>query len=341
MTPERLDDLLSGFSRARVAVVGDFFLDKYLDVDPALAERSVETGKRAHQVVRVRCSPGAAGTVVSNLTSLRAGVLHVVGILGDDGEGYDLRRGLAQLGCRCDGLVIDAERMTPTYLKPRDRTDQGLGGEHERYDTKNRTPTPSHLQDAVLAHLDGVLDEVDAVVILDQVEELDCGVITARVRDALAERARRYPRVVFWADSRRHIRRFRNVIMKPNQFEAVGRAPGADVDAAALLRALAELRQQAGAPVVITRGAHGMLVSDPEPTWVRGVRVDGPVDPTGAGDSATAGAVLALTAGASLPEAALVGSLVASITVRQLATTGVARPEELPAALALWHEQAP
>ena len=55
-----------------------------------------------------------------------------------------------------------------------------------------------------------------------------------------------------------------------------------------------------GAPVCATRGGEGMLVSDPEMTLVPGVRVEGPTDPTGAGDSATAGAVLALAAGAEL-----------------------------------------
>ena len=72
---------------------------------------------------------------------------------------------------------------------------------------------------------------------------------------------------------------------------------------------------------------------------IRGVRIDGPTDPTGAGDSVTAAAVLALGAGASLPEAALVGNLVASITVEQLATTGTARPEQLPPRLRMWLEQ--
>jgi len=49
--------------------------------------------------------------------------------------------------------------------------------------------------------------------------------------------------------------------------------------------------------------------------------------------------VLALCAGASLPEAALVGCLVASITVQQLATTGTATPEQVLQRLDLWREQ--
>ena len=82
-----------------------------------------------------------------------------------------------------------------------------------------------------------------------------------------------------------------------------------------------------------------MLVSDPHWTSVPGVRIDGEIDPTGAGDSATAGAVLALCAGAELPEAALVGNLVASITIQQIGTTGVAHPGQLLERLQLWRSQ--
>ncbi len=130
--------------------------------------------------------------------------------------------------------------------------------------------------------------------------------------------------------------------IKPNQFEAVAwesPPPDARVELAPLEAAMLALRAATGAPICVTRGAAGMLVSDPEPTLVPGVRVAGPIDTTGAGDSATAGAVAALAVGATLAEAALVGNLVASITIQQLATTGTARPEELPPRLALWREQ--
>jgi bifunctional ADP-heptose synthase (sugar kinase/adenylyltransferase) len=342
MSRQRLEEIVARFPQVRVAVIGDFFLDKYLDIDPALAEVSLETGKTVHQVTGVRHSPGAAGTVVSNLHALAAGTLEAIGFSGDDGESYELRQGLRALDCGTEHLLCDPQRRTPTYLKPRDRTDPSLAGEHNRYDTKNRLPTSGAVQDRLLASLDLLLPRLDAVIALDQVEEAECGVITSRIAAALAERARRYPQVLFWADSRRRIRQFRNMIIKPNQFEAVGwenPPPSATVDPGRLAQAVMQLRSQTNAAVVATRGASGMLVSDPELTLVPGVRVEGPVDPTGAGDSATAGTVLALGAGASLPEAALVGTLVASITVQQLATTGVARPEELAPRLALWEKQ--
>lgn len=340
---DRLAELIDRFACCRIAVCGDFFLDKYLEVDPELQESSLETGQPAHQVVGIRCSPGAAGTVVGNLASLAAGQLHAIGVIGDDGEGYDLRQALRRLGCSDQHLFTADGRFTPTYLKPRDRNIPGLAGEHSRYDTKNRRPTPDAVQCRLVASLEAVAKSVDAVVVVDQVEEAECGVVTRALREALAQQARAMPEVIFWADSRRRIRQFHRVTIKPNQFEAVGMVdppPDADVDFTTLCDAARQMRQDNAAPIVVTRGAEGMLVSDPEWTVVPGVALEGEVDTTGAGDSATAGTVLALAAGATLPEAAVVGNLVASITVQQLATTGVARPDQLPRRLALWQQQA-
>lgn len=340
--PDRLQALIDAFARARIAVVGDFFLDKYLDVDPAAAESSVETGKTAHQVAAVRHCPGAAGTVVANLAALGAGALTAIGLTGDDGEAYELRRGLDALRCDTEHLHCDPGRMTPTYLKPRDIDTPDLTGEHSRYDTKNRTPSCDATQRRIVRSLDAVLGRVDAVIVADQVEQQDCGVVTRSVREALADRARRHGEVTFWADSRRRIRQFRNVIIKPNQFEAVGRdnpPPGDEVGLARLCEALLQLRVVIGAPICATRGDKGMIVTDPEMTLVPAVRVAGPIDPTGAGDSATAAVVLALACGATLPEAAAVGNLAASITVEQLATTGTARGDQLPERLELWRQQ--
>lgn len=341
MNAQRLHELVERFPACRIAVLGDYFLDKYLDVDPALAEISLETGKPAHQVVSIRSSPGAAGTVVNNLAALGAGVIHALGFTGDDGEGFELRRELTAIGCDLGGLVRVPDRFTPTYLKPRDARDAGLAGERERYDTKNRRPAPADVQDRVLSHLAGLLPGLDAVILLDQVEEADCGIVTRRLRDAVAQIARRWVRTVFWADSRCRIGSFRDVIIKVNAHEAVrevfGRAGGGGDDF--VVRAIAGLRGRTGRPVVVTAGGRGIWVSDPAPTLVPAVRVAEPTDPTGAGDSATAAAVLALSAGATLGEAAVVANLAASITIQQLATTGTASRAELGPRLALWRSQ--
>lgn len=342
MQIERLKTLLGRFPERRVAVLGDFFLDKYLEIDPAQAEPSLETGRVAHQVIGVRRSPGAAGTVVNNLAALGAGRLHAIGAVGDDGEAFDLCQGLQRLGCSTDGLLRCPELLTPCYLKPCDYNVAGLAGEHSRYDTKNRTSTPSTIVDQINQQLERFLFQVDALIVMDQVELSDCGVVTAAVRNRLAELAPRFPNVLFWADSRRHIRQFRNVTIKANQFEAVHRlnpAVGEEISLEELRMIGPRLRAEMNATVFVTCADRGILACGSEVTLVPAVKVQGPIDPTGAGDSATAGAVLALASGATAAEAALVANLVASITVRQLGTTGTASPAQVCDALAEWTRQ--
>ena len=64
------EQILARLPGLTIGVLGDLFLDRYLDIDPALTEPSIETGLDAYQVVRVRSSPGAAGTVINNLVAL-------------------------------------------------------------------------------------------------------------------------------------------------------------------------------------------------------------------------------------------------------------------------------
>ena len=150
MNVERLRSLMRRFSDIRIAVIGDFFLDLYFDVDPVLAEVSLETGRTAHQVRAIRPSPGAAGTVVSNLSSLGAGRIDGVGLIGDDGFGFELRRTLESLNCSTHLIFNDDEKVTPVYLKPRDIEKPGLKGEYDRYDLKNRVPTSARSEDLLL-----------------------------------------------------------------------------------------------------------------------------------------------------------------------------------------------
>src|SRR3954469_25110050 len=93
-----VEDVLARVPKLTIGVLGDLFLDRYLDLDAALTEPSLETGLDAYQVVRVRSLPGAAGTVINNLVALGVGRVLPVAVVGDDGEGYELRQALARLG---------------------------------------------------------------------------------------------------------------------------------------------------------------------------------------------------------------------------------------------------
>src|SRR3954451_22228190 len=115
LTERLIEDILGRLPSLTIGVIGDLFLDRYLDLDGALTEPSLETGLDAYQVVRVRSSPGAAGTVINNLVALGVGRVRPISLIGNDGEGYELRRALQDLaGVDLAGVVVAAERRTPT-----------------------------------------------------------------------------------------------------------------------------------------------------------------------------------------------------------------------------------
>jgi rfaE bifunctional protein kinase chain/domain len=300
-----------------VLIVGDFFLDKYLDIDPRLSEPSLETGLDAHQVTSVRRYPGAAGTVASNLRALDVNVI-VLGVVGEDGEGDDLQRALELIGVDGDGLIRAPRRFTPTYLKPMLHQGNTPRRELSRFDTKNRTPLPVEIETELITRLQGAFTRLPGIVIADQVSEPNCGVITDRVRLAISELARANSATIVLADSRERIGEFRDVMLKPNTREAMRATGLTDLTVAGR-----ELRRRTQRPVIITHGDRGMYLFELEgEQHIPAIPVAGPLDIVGAGDSAMAGLVATLCSGGTLAEAALVGNLAASLTIQQLGETG-------------------
>ena len=63
LTTELVERVLATIPHKTVGLLGDLFLDRYLDIDAALTEPSIETGLAAYQVTRVRSYPGALGKI--------------------------------------------------------------------------------------------------------------------------------------------------------------------------------------------------------------------------------------------------------------------------------------
>lgn len=333
LSPTRLQTLLEAFPALRIGVVGDFFLDSYLECDPTRAEKSLETGKTCHQVIGHRRQPGAAGNVAANLRALGVGAVEAVGYCGDDGEGYELRRAMRRAHLDLTGFLTAADRLTPTYGKPVASRQRGrpVIEELERLDVKNRRPTPTRLQRALIDHIRQRLGHWDGLVLVDQVAEANCGVLTTCVRRAIAAALGPQPKLRVLADSRTRIGLFTRAILKPNQREAWAALGGqGELSLAAAHHHARLLSNRTGHPVFLTLGPSGMLVAAGDAVeHMPAVRLTTPVDPVGAGDTCAAALSAALAAGAELTEAAAVACLAASITIQQVGTTGTASPAEL------------
>ncbi len=223
-----IEQILSALPRLRIGVLGDLFLDRYLDIDAALTEPSIETGLDAYQVVRVRCYPGAAGTVINNLAALGVGRVYPISVIGMDGEGFELTEALSRLpGVTCGMVFPAAERRTPTYTKPMLQEPGQPARELNRLDIKNRKPLAAELEQRVLAALDETWPKLDALLVLDQVSEAECGVVTTAVRDHLSGLVRADSDKLVLADSRERIHLFRDVTVKVNGGECEKRSgPG-------------------------------------------------------------------------------------------------------------------
>ncbi|HPA18664.1 MAG TPA: PfkB family carbohydrate kinase [Verrucomicrobiae bacterium] len=335
---------LSGFReiaarcmRLRIAVAGDFCLDRYLEIDPARAETSIETGLPVRNVVRVRPQPGAAGTVLNNLASLGVGELYPVGFCGDDGEGYELRCALAKLpGARLDAFVTTPERRTFTYCKPLLIEPGKAPRELERLDSKNWTPTPAPLQRQLINHIGRLAPEIDALILMDQVDVTETGVVTSAVRDAALDALRKRPSLLVLADSRRGLGDYPPLAFKMNAAELAALSGAhAPADVSAATEMATHLARRNRQPVFVTLSEHGIVAASPDGAaeHAPALAVRGPIDIVGAGDSVTANLAAALAAGASMRHAIEIAMAAASVVVHKLGTTGTASPQEIEALL--------
>ncbi len=333
MNAERFEAITGKYSGLRVAVIGDFCLDRYLEIDPSRAEISIETGLPVYNVANVRAQPGGAGTVLNNLIALGVGTIFPVGFAGEDGEGYELCRALAaKPGVRLDHFIQTRDRHTFTYCKPLILEKGKSPRELNRFDQKNWTPTPAALSEKLSVAVTAAANAVDAITLMGQVDEPETGVLTSRVLQTLGTISKGKPEQLILADNRHSLRGFPPVVFKMNAAELAaltGTKPSSALsDIAAVAVGLA---RQNNRPVFVTLAERGIVgaLPDGQSDHVPSLPLRGEIDVVGAGDSVSANLVAALAAGASLREAMELANLAASIVVHQLGTTGSASVPQL------------
>lgn len=322
ISAKRVAEILAAFARARVAVVGDFMADVYLQAAPARLSREAPV-----MVVRWQAEtviPGGAANTVNNLLALGAKVVPV-GTVGRDRAGRMLEDFFASRGCEATGLVVQDELATVTKTRVMVGEEGRSKQQVLRVDREPEgRPSPA-LREAVQARVLEIAGAVDAVLLSDY----GYGLIDGALATALLGLGSR-PLVT--ADSRYALRDFRGVdLITPNHSEAaeiVGHAVLSDEETRRAGRALRE--GMAVANVLVTRGNRGMMLDDGvEPCFIAASGSPAEVtDVSGAGDTVIAVATLALVSGASPREAATIANHAAGVVVTKLGAATVS-PEEL------------
>ncbi len=315
--------VIDEFKRRHVLVVGDICLDRWCRYDPSAREPSRETGIPRIGIVRSQVTPGAGGTVANNLAALGAGKVAVLGAIGQDGFGFELERALARRKIDYRPLVASPRMQTFTYTKVINTDNDGE--DQPRLDFINTEPLPDEVEDQLIANFHTCYEHFDVIMVADQAETDQGGVISDAFREVISDVAERNPEKIVVVDSRNRIEQFRNVIAKPNIDEATAacRRTFGTVD-------LPRLRNTIGrCPLVVTRGAEGaLLVEDEGLREIPVETIDKPVDICGAGDSFAAGMALVLGSGGDVETAIRFGGLVSSVTIMKRGT-GTAKPEEV------------
>ncbi|MGE5175022.1 MAG: bifunctional heptose 7-phosphate kinase/heptose 1-phosphate adenyltransferase [Hyphomicrobiales bacterium] len=315
----RLLALARAIAGRTVAVIGDLVLDRYW------VGRSSRISREAPVLIldfeEERRVPGGAANAAMNLRAM-GGKVRLVGRIGIDPAGKDLRRSLRAHGVASDWLARD--RAMETIVKTRILAGSSHASRQQivRLDRGHRAPLPGPAERQLVRAASRAIRGADAVLLSDY----GYGALGPAVRRAAlaAARGRRRPIVV---DSRYALRSYRGAsLLTPNEHELAEAYHLPSLEPGALRRAGEALRRAAAADGVwITRGSDGMmLVTRGAPTLRLPIVGSSDVaDVTGAGDAVSAAAALALAAGATQLEAAVLATYAASVVVMKRGTATV------------------
>ncbi|MGA2749551.1 MAG: PfkB family carbohydrate kinase [Verrucomicrobiota bacterium] len=322
----RVHQILAAARRARVLVLGDLMLDHFLW--GRVARISPEAPVPVVEFESETFVPGGAGNVARNLADLQVRS-DLLGVVGEDIAAGHLRRILQRDGIGCRGVFSCSNRLTTIKTRIIAHRQQVV-----RVDRETRAALDEATTQLLLAKTERALRSADALIVGDYAK----GVVTQPLLDA-AKKLCRQRGVWLSMDPKpsHHLDLSRVSLLTPNRKEAFGlaglpdNAQGAPPPQDAALLQVAEklLREMQPAVLLITLGDQGMLLcqrgqqSFHIPTTAREV-----FDVSGAGDTVIATFTLAIVAGASPLEAAILSNHAAGIVVGKLGTA-TARPDEL------------
>lgn len=315
-----LSDVLSQLGSPRILVVGDLILDRYIEgnarrVSPEAPVLVFETRSQRYLL-------GGACNVAANLVALEAQA-SVLGVIGEDTAGVQLKDLLEEQGIGTETLILDDSRPTTRKTRYVSKTSQIL-----RVDAERRHPVSGAAEAAILAHLAQRPFPFAAVLLSDYGK----GVLTRAVIRAAIDAAASCGAPVVVDPKGTDYSIYRGVdLLTPNLQEAEAATGLVRQNSDDLHKIAARLREVTGVrTVTITLGKDGIFYETEDgehriiPTVARAV-----FDVTGAGDTVVAVLTLGRACGVALEQSLELANLAAGIVVGHFGTWAVSRPELL------------
>jgi len=310
---ERLTQVIENFSHHKVLVVGDIMLDHF--IWGKVSRISPEAPVPVVEIVKETFLLGGAGNVANNIHRL-GGAPILGGVVGEDGEAKKIVDLLEETKAPATSIIKDPAR--PTTMKTRIIAHHQQVVRADREKLENISP---QIEEKLISFVESVIDEVEAIVISDY----NKGVITSRLMESLLPAAAKRKLPVVVDPKWQNFPLYKPIsLITPNLVEAE-RITGITIsDEDKLIQAGTWILNSVGCEgVLITRGKKGMTLFQPggEADWRHIPTVAKEVyDVTGAGDTVVSSLTLALLAGASIPEAALIANYAAGLVVGKVGT---------------------
>lgn len=313
-------DLIAGFSKASILVIGDFILDQF--VWGSVSRISPEAPVPVVNVSRESFMPGGSLNVANNIRVL-GGTVYPCGVVGRDLAGRMLLKAMRREGIETGGVVYDDSRPTTVKTRVIAHSQQVV-----RFDKEKEHNISDEDRRDILKFIAKTIKTIDVVII----EDYGKGVITPPLLKEVLSIAKKFKKPVLVDPKEKHFSYYKGAtLITPNRKEAYGgleaiskmtQKPEIDELGKKLLEALSL------DSVLITLGEDGMALFEKKgavtkiPTMAQEV-----YDVSGAGDTVIAVLALALAAGASTKEAAKISNLAAGVVVGKLGTATVATDE--------------
>jgi D-beta-D-heptose 7-phosphate kinase / D-beta-D-heptose 1-phosphate adenosyltransferase len=315
----RVIQLVEGAWReARVVVVGDLMLDRYIwgDVERISPEAPVPVVRSARRSEQ----PGGAGNVAANVAGLGAKAT-LLGFRGDDADGYALEQALRLAGVKPD-LVVAPSHPTTTKMRI-------LGGRQQmlRLDTEQTGDYAAEDYALLLAKIDAAVGGADAVVLSDYAK----GALSEEVCRHTIQAARQARVPVLVDPKQRSFARYRGATtICPNLAELSAASGASQRDLEAMLAAGQRMVKDLElGSVAATMSEKGIALLREDSRHIAPAAARQVFDVSGAGDTVIATLALSLASKLEMETAVELANVAAGIVVSKVGTVPVSRDELL------------
>ncbi len=326
-TTHRLLRLVDAMAGQPIAMLVDLVADLFITGTPKRISREAPVLILSYQGEKL--TPGGGANAVANIAALGGRPLPL-GVIGDDPHGRGLLAALEALEVPTEGIVVRPGYRTPTKVRILGGGKHSIKQQIVRYDIEETLTLTGEEQERLLGVLGRSAHELRVAVLSDYGYGAVEPSLLPRIRSLLGDEG------TLVCDSRYRLAEFSGLDgATPNEEEAEALLGAAiDDDPDLLERGGRRLLERLGARfLLITRGSRGMSL------FRAGASVHLPVhgtdqvaDVTGAGDTVIGTFALALAAGASPLEAALLANYAGGVVVMKMGTATLT-PDELRRAI--------